>query len=150
MKLSEAIRLGSMLKPQAFGMISHDGGTCAIGAAYDAVGIDIFHLRDSLPIAERAMVVYGKLPMLQTASECPVCGYLLEVGFVLTHLNDHHRWTREQIADWVETVELAVTERSAEPEAVAAVDPVAVSHPTGSTRVKGSCIFELVIVVGEA
>jgi hypothetical protein len=49
---------------------------------------------------------------------CPACGDLTAFGPFITilHLNDHHKWTREQIADWVQTIEdaqtppLAVTE----------------------------------------
>lgn len=36
MKLSEAIRLGAMLKPQAFGADIEGDSTCAIGAAIEA------------------------------------------------------------------------------------------------------------------
>ena len=36
MRLSEAIRLGSMLKPQAFDAFFDGVGTCANGAARDA------------------------------------------------------------------------------------------------------------------
>lgn len=32
MRLSEAIRLGSMLKPQGFNVLAEDGRTCAMGA----------------------------------------------------------------------------------------------------------------------
>lgn len=112
MKLSEAIRLGAMLKPQTFGRISGpvDGprlpgdvlglrfalGTCALGAAYDAGWL-----------RQREDVGVHDAPMY-----CPACGqwsYADEVdalvNHIVMHLNDEHRWTREQIADWVESVE---------------------------------------------
>lgn len=38
MRLSEAIRLGAMLKPQGFGSYFRHGATCAMGAAIEAVG----------------------------------------------------------------------------------------------------------------
>ena len=38
MRLSEAIRLGAMLKPQAFARFFDGHGTCVFGAAADAVG----------------------------------------------------------------------------------------------------------------
>ena len=85
--LAEAIRVGSLLVPQAFCQMAMKHGevivaTCARGAAKMAgyVGPEI---RDDL---------YG---------QCPAC----EVeGSVITHLNDDHRWTRERIADWLDTL----------------------------------------------
>jgi hypothetical protein len=41
MTLSEAIRLGAMLKPQAFGDYTDGRGTCAWGAASEAAGRDV-------------------------------------------------------------------------------------------------------------
>jgi hypothetical protein len=38
MELSEAIRLGAMMKPQAFRALVTDDGACALGAALLAVG----------------------------------------------------------------------------------------------------------------
>ena len=42
MQLSEAIRLGAMLRPQAYGHYFIRGGSCAMGAAYEAYGITDF------------------------------------------------------------------------------------------------------------
>lgn len=39
MKLSEAIRLGSMLKPQGRGHLLFEDKTCALGAACEADGV---------------------------------------------------------------------------------------------------------------
>lgn len=110
MKLSEAIREGAKLRPQAFGDYirevedpAHPGHyltyTCAQGAAFE--------------------VIAGELPESQWKEKrvnptlCKVCGVgnkrlshpqfgrmcvLSMVGL----LNDDARWTREQIADWLE------------------------------------------------
>lgn len=94
MRLSEAIRLGAMLHRQAFGSYSHIDksgrvfATCALGAAR-AAGYEIES---------------GTLKL----SQCPECGdYVWCPAFPLVaHLNDIHQWTRERIADWVETIEL--------------------------------------------
>ena len=105
MKLSEAIRLGAMLHPQAFRQVQRYRdlkvvATCAIGAAKEA-GYPIYTLWQNLPRCE--------------PHSCPVadCRYGLRRRLYLTswiaHLNDKHRWTREQIADWVETVEGATS-----------------------------------------
>jgi hypothetical protein len=88
LKLSEAIRLGAMLHPQAFGQLHSSEGTCALGAAEDAG----FQLASIL----------GKNQFYR----CPVCGGFGTLPVIIELFNDWHRWTREQIADWVEqTVE---------------------------------------------
>jgi hypothetical protein len=99
MRLSEAIRLGAMLHPQAFQslrVIDMDTGavvrTCALGAAEQA-GYNIE--RES---AEES---------LQRCPACPPVPFFWSVNMVIAHLNDDHRWTRERIADWVETLEPA-------------------------------------------
>ena len=94
MKLSEAIRLGTMLgKFQYFGGYRNynDTATCALGAAEDA-GFDV------------------ELPHPTDEADCPACGRVFheedpDMEYTIPHLNDDHRWTREQIAAWVETVE---------------------------------------------
>lgn len=116
MKLSEAMRLGAMLKPQAFG-ISFDGrGTCALGAAMDALGklgtsIWIIQLR---PDIRRFQV-----------ADCPVCGRVFNANGnqTIPHLNDDHKWTRERIADWVESLECAAEETAATPDLASQVSP---------------------------
>lgn len=100
MKLSEAIRLGAMLKPQAFGLCYSDGRTCAMGAAWDAIGK--LHVTASDPSID-----FGDSYWAVAGVSCPVCGRASGSGMAVAHLNDDHRWTREQIADWVETIERA-------------------------------------------
>lgn len=94
MRLSEAIRLGSMLHPQSFGWLRAYGSddaivaTCAMGAA-EEVGCDTEEYKA------------GKVA-------CPECPNLAGSLYgVVVHLNDGHRWTREAIADWVATIESA-------------------------------------------
>ena len=106
MTLSEAIRLGSMTGGQAFGtMKDMHGNTCALGAAREAVGVT----------AWLAM----KCQLMRYPAQCPVCNIPCVVSFgglldyslygTIGHLNDEHRWTRLQIANFVETIELAPT-----------------------------------------
>lgn len=89
MRLSEAIRLGSMMKPQAFGAYHVRHKSCALGAARDAG--------------------FGKTQddINAEALVCPVCDIQLQQMVMVVHLNDRHRWTRERIADWVDTIEPA-------------------------------------------
>jgi hypothetical protein len=107
MRLSEAIRLGAMMKPQAFGASFHDGRTCALGAALDAIG--------------RVRECYLNAPdywaMLVNYVAEPVTGEMCLVLSAIRELNDQHRWTREQIADWVETIEARSTETTTAPVA---------------------------------
>lgn len=96
MKLSEAIRLGSMLRPQAFGAMYENNGSCAYGAAYEAIGAR-FTSKPAIDI----------WPWLANTLTCPCCGISEQYGasVISDHLNDDHKWPRERIADWVATIE---------------------------------------------
>lgn len=101
MRLSEAIRLGAMLRPQGIGTLN-SSGSCALGAAGEAIG------------AKCPQAMCGILPLLvarwprlmsQMVTLPCACRFDFPFGSAVLHLNDNHRWTREQIADWVETIE---------------------------------------------
>jgi hypothetical protein len=109
MKLSEAIRMNGMIKPQGFGMrsLSSQDAPCVIGGALQAIGKQQSH--DSLM---RAWPWTGELRI------CPVCSqqddftsssikrdYPWLAINVIWHLNDTHLWSRQRIADWVASVE---------------------------------------------
>lgn len=107
-KLSEAIRLGAMLHPQGFErLFDHslsDGrvmSSCAIGAALEAIG----HSETSEYMElSKFPTAWSMLPV----SECPACLNNSHAGTILStiaHINDTHRWTREDIGRWVATVE---------------------------------------------
>jgi hypothetical protein len=105
MKLSEAIRLGSALRKQAFDAYFVDSRSCAIGAAAEAMGC-AYGDRPS------AHMLLHHFPALLYTSTYP-CGCNFEdqqglvslVETIIIHLNDRHHWTRERIATWIETVE---------------------------------------------
>jgi hypothetical protein len=109
MKLSEAIRLGAMLRAQGFGRLytPDTGRTCALGAAADAIGALV------VGVGEYGFdVVKTKVPIewfwaTKTNVFCPVhrCSYACRADGIVMHLNDSHEWTRERIADWVATIE---------------------------------------------
>lgn len=107
MKLSEAIRLGSMQLPpterRAYKMFDRSGqrvcGACALGAALFAVGFvpptfchdyDIYYgaQRGSGPLVEAFPILGQDHGLAERISD------LFEEGL-----------TREQVADWVETIE---------------------------------------------
>ena len=110
MKLSEAIIAGAKLRPQAFGhyftgTTRTDACSCVVGCVYEATFEDAVLSHDALvnqieQLCSRFDLLRGHEKMY-----CPECAgeeckhdCLLNI---LIHLNDDHRWTREQIAAWV-------------------------------------------------
>lgn len=109
MKLSEAIRLGAALAPQAFAILATKDksgrvlSTCAIGAALHAVSA--IH-SDTTPSTSELTELFSVVTALRSCPGDDGCVYWVASVFeVVTHLNDNHLWSRERIADWVETVE---------------------------------------------
>lgn len=101
MKLSEAIRLGAMIRPQGFIIGPYDcfRKSCALGAALEAVGLGYTYAHQK--VKERWTWINNE-PVLK----CPECKDVGEFQYIVgVHLNDFHRWTRERIADWVATIE---------------------------------------------
>ncbi len=97
MRLSEAIRLGSMLGSQAFGHGFGDNGeTCAHGAALLAIGRKGAWYTENMD--HWPWTTY-------TRAECPGCRSFIMVFSAIRELNDMHKWTRERIAEWVSTIE---------------------------------------------
>lgn len=114
MTLAEAIRKGAEQCPQAFGAWRRvvEGLTveaCVLGAAalawYGELGDEGTRAKaiEAFPVLTRPW-----------PGECPVFGcvdkrgdgiLLFTLEQVLIHLNDHHRWSRERIADWVERLD---------------------------------------------
>lgn len=112
MRLSEAMRLGAMLHPQCFGALTDFRGTCALGAAVAAAncpvvgraaGTESTRSGDRSDLAVQVPNEWGAV--LAAVCDCPDCGSSRSGHRLIAHLNDDHRWTREQIADWVETIE---------------------------------------------
>jgi hypothetical protein len=135
MRLSEAIKLGAMLRPQRFGPpsgrvpLALEPASCALAAATEAVGNESLNIsRDS-----------ERWPILVRLTACPACrqraphdrlisdGAPWPLSIIIVELNDQHRWTRERIAAWVATLEPA-DDRRASPEAADASDPHADSN----------------------
>lgn len=104
MKLSEAIRMGSMVVPQTHGEYyigewPNPVAACAMGAAFIAVGDKTCSDHKHWP-----WMRVSKWHNCPSPSQCRL-GYDGPVLSVVLHLNDEHGWTRERIADWVATVE---------------------------------------------
>lgn len=110
-KLSALIRQGATKYPQAFGMWwdRHDENdnwsyeqpiraVCALGAAACAIGIE-----RHAPEAQTRL--YKLTDSLYDVVEMPTGGEKMDtlIG-AIEYLNDDKRWTREQIADWLESI----------------------------------------------
>ncbi len=122
--LSEAIKLGAMLHPQAFGAYANVylgrvqlmgetigfvevQATCALGAALEAAGKLEIHGE----IWQQGDIWQQfQFPELEVVGVCPDCKARGKLGQLIPHLNDTHRWTRERIAGWVDEVVSKVAE----------------------------------------
>lgn len=104
MKLSAVIREGAKLHPQCFGSNfeyweGHVTGSCAFGAAYAALFPEAPNDAE-IPDLEEALNTN-----LYVERENPETSEMDELFNIITDLNDQHRWSREQIADWLESID---------------------------------------------
>lgn len=114
MKLSEAIREGAKLRPQGFDdyfpkqRVDVDDDivtcSCALGAAFEAYMIDRGGTSIEAVRASSWEIEWEDLGGEKFNRPCPACPRenFPVIGQCISHLNDHHRWTREEIADWVQ------------------------------------------------
>lgn len=121
MKLSEALRLGAMIRSQAFGQYFDGVGSCAAGAAAEALGLRIDILSSGAIDEFCANTKFDTV--LNEVQYCPACRLNVATALsgegVMVHLNDYHHWTREAIADWIEGLEQAAELKVAQEAAVA-------------------------------
>lgn len=111
MKLWRAMLKGSKVTNQFFGSLfdaaPNPTTACAMGAAFIGIGVPATLAR-IIPV----MHYSNYFPILNSLSACPVdCNTCDKYGLdlIVTHLNDHHDWTREAIAEWIKTHEDALT-----------------------------------------
>lgn len=107
MRLSEAIRLGAMLRPQGKGdLFGANGTSCALGAAMEAIGLrPIEGAMDLDCSSDEFEEMYHQWPILLDEPDSPIeHPYGKKLAETIPVLNDAG-WTRERIADWVATVE---------------------------------------------
>lgn len=107
MKLSTAIREGAKLRPQYFeGYFGHIYPTedsegilcsCALGAAWEYARNQTFCHQE----AEQVLEYFGIIDYIYI---CPASNKSKPLSLIITELNDDHLWTREQIADYVESL----------------------------------------------
>jgi len=121
---SEAIREGAKIRPQAFFGYVRGGGTCALGAGLEAIldrplSADECATKEGLRSIVQAADFWNRYHYLRTETVAP-CDCRVVSGFrewgggdntstrldnLIVHLNNDHKWTREQIADWLESEE---------------------------------------------
>lgn len=102
LKVSEAMRLGSVSTVQAVGYGDWQNTACAITAAvigyagaYDStVFWEVHQYLGSIKARCPAKVGLGPFKR-----DCP---YNMPVNSTIIHLNDHHKMPRHKIADWLE------------------------------------------------
>jgi hypothetical protein len=102
-ELAAAIRAGAKRRPeQAFGdYFVGRRASCALGAAYEGIyrlAADMGGQRPTTDLVRFFDCLEG------TIRGCPVegCKKRLLLSAMIVHLNDHHKWSRERIATWVE------------------------------------------------
>lgn len=146
MKLSTAIRVGARMRAaseRGWSDVGPDGGirTCALVAAAEGAGLFTIVGNCTIrgpnwmePFGDNAVARDEQKPGLSSrmpdewllvtcAIEIPPCpcgklGVPGEVIQVVWHLHDVHQWSREVVAEWIETVEKKVEERAARNEAL--------------------------------
>lgn len=100
--LADAIRNGADRRPeQAFGDYFHGRhASCALGAAYEGM----YRLPDDMEGRRPTKDLDAFFDCLEgTVRACPGegCRKVITLSALIVHLNDTHRWSREQIAVWV-------------------------------------------------
>lgn len=103
--------------PQLFGQeFGADGATCAFGAALVGASVPLKQIEPTIfgglrpgAVATQSVELPEEWkPFCLSVQACPVsCGERFpDQGIhIVAHLNDKHRWSREQIADWVFAIE---------------------------------------------
>lgn len=103
MRLSTAIREGAKTGPQIrYKMFGPQGRSCALGAA--AIVVSDGNL----------CLLTSKFPILSRIVTGPICAQMTApIDLIIVRLNDDCLWSREKIADWVESLEVPteITER---------------------------------------
>ena len=99
-ELADAILEGAQRRPeQSFGeYFKGRKSSCALGAAYEG----LYRLpTEADGIKPRRLdLIFDCLD--NEVRVCPECAKKrLPLGAIIIHLNDHHHWSREQIATWL-------------------------------------------------
>ena len=117
MKLSTAIREGAKKRPQCHGVLylhssdqTNTSGvveSCAIGAGLEGAGVINpeslnYPCRPKYRLYEHFEGEF--IEALVSCPHSPGCPIRGQIRSMMEHLNDNHLWTREDIADWLESI----------------------------------------------
>ncbi len=105
MKLSEAIREGAKLRPQGFGGPYRNkerrNCSCVAEAALEAATGKLSHIT-TLGRKRKQFLELFSVDLCKRLDRTPVPVIESDLGYLLLHLNDTMKWTRGEIADWLE------------------------------------------------
>lgn len=100
-ELASFIRDGIRRRPdQAFGdYYKGRSASCALGAAYEAM----YRLPDDATGQHPTRDLDWFFDCLDTVKKCPAegCKKRLFLAALIVHLNDDHRWSRDEVATWL-------------------------------------------------
>src|SRR5688572_28528157 len=98
-ELAEFIRAGSAHRHQCFGSyFDEKGGSCALGPVYE--GVYLLPRNHGKLVPDHLERLFRCLD--EVVKKCPQgCKKRLPLAPMIVHLNDDHRMTREQIAEWL-------------------------------------------------
>jgi hypothetical protein len=108
MKLSEAIREGAKIRQMAKGAFytqawrSGDVRSCALGAAHESI---LPCTTNAHPVSVRE-TLEEKWQFLKQSWDNDRSGFPIDWIDVIAEMNDSGRYTREEIADWLESIGL--------------------------------------------
>ena len=109
MRISEAMRRGAAMRPQCNFILFDGVGSCAIGAAMEGAGIEqnvmVNELCTAYPEWNPILNALVPYPLGREDISDPCCLQVAQAKIIVMYLNDEHKWTREDIADWLEGVE---------------------------------------------
>lgn len=101
-KLSDAIRIGAKSGGQLYyKLLDNSHNSCAMGAAYIAVFPDITET-DCIKI-DTHKKIQNQLQTDELVMH-PIRKWKCHLTIIVVDLNNTYRWTREQIADWLESI----------------------------------------------
>jgi len=114
LKLSTCIREGAKKRPQAFGDFiceiaspntsTPEYSTCALGAAYEHITGELPYPEDEQQVSDTLYKTCGLNNFRVPYPEVTYAGMEACIDDIVTTLNDTFRWTREQIADYLESI----------------------------------------------
>ena len=121
MKLSDAIRLGAMLRPCKSARILTEDGSCSLGAAIEAAGLDYGPSSNGYemvvhhwPWTNRRMTPEQYPQSLSQIERKTFCDNDYQAVHAISLMTIHWK-SRERVADWVASIEPQEEPRPAEP-----------------------------------